>query len=322
MKRDHVHPHRDHYQEVTDRIVAALEQGVLPWRRPWNPDLAGHDARPRNAATGRPYAGINRLMLAMSPFAWSTGDNRWCSYKQAQARGWQVRKGARGTTVFFFKKLAVRDERSEIEAVGEGAERFIPLLRAHTVFHPSQIVGASPDIASEPAETAWRRPEAADIILRNSGARVRVGGAEAFYCPATDHIQLPPEGSFESEYAWAAVALHELGHWTGAASRLNRDLSGKFGTMRYSEEELRSELASSFMCTALGLPCDVPNHASYVQSWLTKLRHDKREIFRAAAAAQRIADYCLAFHPDHRAEADSSAEADGENTEPEPARAA
>ena len=115
----------------------------------------------------------------------------------------------------------------------------------------------------------------------------------------------------------AAPALHELAHWSGTGSRLDRDLSGRFGTAAYAEEELRAELASAFMGAELGLPCDIPGQASYLQSWLRTLREDKREIFRAAAAAQRIADYCLAFHPDYRAEASARAETDAASAEQE-----
>ena len=119
------------------------------------------------------------------------------------------------------------------------------------------------------------------------------------------HRPHPPHETFSGPETWAATALHELAHWSGAPSRLDRDLSGKFGTPRYAEEELRAELSSAFMGAELGLPADIPNHASYLQTWLRKLREDKREIFRAAAAAQRIADFCLAFHPDYRRDADA-----------------
>jgi antirestriction protein ArdC len=291
---------RDHYQEVTDKIIEALEGGVMPWRRPWNPDLAGADALPRNATTRRRYHGINVLMLGLSPFAWSTGDNRWCSYKQAAERGWQVRKGERGTTVFFFKKLAVKDGAPSDMTGGSGEERFIPMLRAYTVFHASQIDGIPAAITPKLPDVTWRRPEAVETIVRNSGATVRVGGGQAFYSPGSDHIQMPPHETFESPASYAATKLHELGHWTGAKHRLDRDMTGRFGTASYAAEELRVEVASALMCAELGLPCEIPNHASYLQSWLGKLREDKREIFRAAAAAQRIADYCLAFHPDYR----------------------
>ena len=242
---------RDNYQELTDRIIASLEAGVVPWRRTWDPAMAGQNAMPSNATTGRFYRGINVLMLALSPFAWSTGDNRWCSYKQAAERGWQVRKGERGTTVFFFKKLERKDGEGVPELTADGSQRFIPMLRASTVFHASQMDGI-PDIANAgPREVEWQRPEVVETILGNSGVTVRTGGSQAFYCPSTDHIQLPPHGAFESPEAWGATALHELAHASGHASRLDRDLTGKFGTSRYAEEELRAELASCFMGNTL-----------------------------------------------------------------------
>src|SRR3984885_9442163 len=125
---------RDHYQEVTDRIIAALEAGTPPWRRPWDPDKAGGPAMPRNATTGQRYRGINVLTLGMSALAFASGDPRWATYKQAEDRGWQVRKGERGTTGFFFKRLELRDgEKPDDE---ESVKR-IPLLRAFSLFHAS-----------------------------------------------------------------------------------------------------------------------------------------------------------------------------------------
>ncbi len=297
---------RDNYQEVTDRIITALEAGVVPWRRAWDPALAGQNTMPSNATTGRFYRGINVLMLALSPFAWTTGDNRWCSYKQAAERGWQVHKGERGTTVFFFKKLECRDGEGAPETAGDGTQRFIPMLRASTVFHATQMDGIPSAATAGLRAVDWHRPEAVDTILRNSGVMIRTGGSQAFYSPSSDHIQLPRHEAFESAEAWGATALHELAHATGHESRLARDMTAKFGTSLYAEEELRAELASCFLGNTLGLPTDIPNHANYIADWLGKLRDDKREIFRAAAAAQRIADYCLAFHPDHRRDADAS----------------
>ena len=304
---------RDSYQEVTDRIIAALENGVVPWRRPWDPVLSGRNTMPSNATTGRFYRGINILMLALSPFAWSTGDNRWCSYKQAAERGWQVRKGERGTTVFFSKTLERKDSDGATELDGGGNQHLVRILRAFTVFHASQMDGIPAVPVSEPHEVEWHRPEAVETILCNSRAVIRIGGSQAFYNPSSDHIQLPPHEALHSPEAWSATALHELSHWTGDPSRLDRDLSGKFGTAHYAEEELRADLASCFMGNTLGLPCDIPNHASYLQGWLSKLRDDKREIFRAAAAAQRIADFCLAFHPDYAPVSEDVLKADSDD---------
>ena len=308
---------RDHYQEVTDRIIAALEAGTKPWRRPWDESRAGGPAMPINLVTGRRYRGVNVLVLAMSAFAFGNGDPRFCSYKQAADRGWQVRRGEKGTTVFFFKRMQIEDR----DAPPEAADRtkHIPLLRAFTVFNAAQIDGVPPYVAPDITAAPWRRPEAADIILRNSGVPVRIGGEKAFYSPKLDFIQLPPESSFESPQSWAAVALHELAHASGSPQRLNRDLSGRYGSTSYALEELRAEISSCVIGAEMGLPCDIPNHASYVACWLEKLRHDKREIFRAAADAQKIADYLLQFHPDFAARNgtadDSAADQDGDQAE-------
>src|SRR6202034_2346378 len=289
---------RDHYQEVTDRIIAALEAGMPPWRRPWDPDKAGGPAMPRNATTGQRYRGINVLTLGMSVLAFSSGDPRWATYKQAEGRGWQVRSGEHGTTGYFFKRLELRDDTKPDD--DEDAVKRIPLLRAFTLFHASQIDGI-PDFVPPTIEKApWRAPEAAEIILANSGAVVRIGGEKAFYSPATDHIQMPPQGAFAMVEGFCGTLVHELGHWTGAESRLNRDLRNRFGSHDYAREELRAEIGQMMVCGELGIAdCDFSNNAAYVASWLEKLRADRKEIFRAAADAQRIADYLLAFHPDY-----------------------
>jgi antirestriction protein ArdC len=287
---------RDHYQEVTDRIIAALEAGAPPWRRPWDPEKSSAALSPINATTGRRYRGINVLLLGMSRFSFASGDPRFCSYKQAKERGWQVRAGEKGTTIYFYKSLRVEDR--DAPADGEDHSRTIPLLRAFTVFNGSQIEGIPEFVAPTIEEAPWRRFDAADIILRNSGAVVRIGGDQAFFSPSTDHIQLPPERAFSSPIAYAAVQMHELSHFSGGRTRLNRDLTGRFGSAKYAFEELVADLSSCMINSELGLPTDIENHASYISFWLERLKNDKREIFRAAAAAQKAADYCLAFHPD------------------------
>ena len=284
------HAPRDHYQEITDRIIAALEAGTPPWRRPWDPDKAGGPAMPRNAATGHRYRGINVLTLGMSVLAFSSGDPRWATYKQAEDCGWQVRRGERGTTGFFFKRLELRDDSKPDDS--EDAVRRIPLLRAFTLFHASQIDGVPDYVPATIEEAPWRAPEAAEVIIANSGAVVRFGGDRAFYSPATDHIQMPPHAAFATAEGFCGTLIHEASHWTGAPSRLNRDLRNHFGSHDYAREELRAEIGQMMVCGELGISgCDFSNNAAYVASWLEKLRSDRKEIFRAAADAQRIADY-------------------------------
>ena len=293
---------RDHYQEVTDRIVSASEDGRKPWVRPWDENACGGPQAPFNPTTGKRYHGINVLLLGMSPPAFETGDPRWMTYKQASEKKWQVRKGDKSTGIFFFKPLKVEGEEQDGDSGEDGpGSRMIALMRSYCVFHASQVEGIPSYKAPTIEEAPWTRPEAANIILTNSRAVVRIGGDRAFYSPSTDHIQLPPEHAFTGAPEWAATALHELGHWTGHPTRLNRDLQNKFGSAGYAMEELRAELASAFVGAELGLPTDIPQHASYIGSWIKSLKNDKREIFRAAADAQKIADMQLGFHPDYAA---------------------
>ena len=303
---------RDHYEELTNTIIAKLEDGVLPWRRPWDPKKCPAGASPMNPVTGRTYRGVNALALAMSPRAFG-GDPRWMSYRQAAQRGWQVRKGEKGAIVFFYKKLEIRGDDED--------ERTIPLLRAYVVFHASQLDGIPELGEPEAPKPVAERIADADLIVKASGVRVAIGGDRAYYAPSTDHIQMPPDEAFHTPEQRAATLFHELSHASGHVSRLNRDLSGRFGSLSYSKEELRADLASFFVGNTLWLPCDVPNHASYIQSWVDVLKNDKREIFRAAADANRIAEWILSHHPAHAAGDDQPDTADDEQPSQPPTEA-
>ena len=289
-------PTRDPMQEFADRIIAELEKGVKPWIRPWDPDKAGGPQAPFNPVTGKRYHGINVLILGMDMRAFQSGDPRWMTYQQAQDKKWQIRKGEKSTTIFFAKPYQVEDD------AAEDGKKLIHFLKHYAVFHASQIDGIPAYKAPTVEEAKWTRPAASDIILKNSRAVIRIGGDRAFYSPTTDHIQLPPDQAFHGPEEFAATALHELGHWTGHSTRLNRDLQNRFGSSAYAMEELRAELASAFVANEIGIPTDIPHHASYIASWIKALKDVKREIFRAAADAQRIASMELGFHPDYAAQ--------------------
>ena len=154
--------------------------------------------------------------------------------------------------MFFFKRMLVEDRNAPADATDR--TKAVPLLRAYTVFNGAQIDGIPTFVAPERRELTWERPEAADIILRNSGAVVTFGGDRAFYSPSRDFIQLPEPAAFHSPEAFAATALHEAAHWSGASHRLNRDLTGRFGSAAYGQEELRAELSSCFIGAILNLP--------------------------------------------------------------------
>ncbi len=304
---------RDHYQEVTDRVVAALEAGTLPWRRPWAfGRRAAVPGMPCNAISGRTYRGVNAVLLAMTQFAHASEDPRWLTYLQAAEHGCQVRRGERGTPVVFFKRLEIDGRDRENDA--EGMARRVPMLRSFTVFHASQVDGLPEYQAPTPEAAPWRKPDALERIVAASGVPVRFGGDRAAYSPVLDVIAMPPPVAFRTAEGFGATLLHELGHASGHESRLARDLSGRFGSRPYSYEELVAELISLMAGSVVGLSCDVENHASYLQSWLDVLREDRRAIFRAAAAAQKAVDWMLALHPDYAkrmGEAGEGCEADG-----------
>lgn len=281
----------DPMAEFSQRIVNELEKGVKPWVRPWNPDKCAGPQAPINGTTGQPYHGINNLILGMHPLAFQTGDPRFLTYNQAKDKGWQVKKGSKSVTGFFYKPLEVDDEKAK-----DGI-RVIPILKSFALFHAAQVDGIPAYKAPTIEEAPWRSEEASEIIMKNSGATIRIGGDRAFYSSTTDHIQIPPSVAFKDAGEEACTKLHELGHWTGAAHRLNRDLSGRFGSAAYAMDEIRVELASAFIAGELNIPADIPNHASYIQNWLKPLKDDKREIFRVAADAQKIASLILSYHP-------------------------
>lgn len=285
---------KDHYQEVTDRLVAIMEQGRKPWDMPWDENKAGLMSltAPVNATTGKRYRGINLVVLLSDDKAVSSQDPRWCSYKQATDAGWQVRKDEKSTTVYFYRKITKKADE------GTDDDNTFFVMKSFPVFHASQIAGI-PDYVPPVITEEFNAPEAAQVIIDNSGADFRIGGSRAFYSPSKDFIQMPPGQAFKTPEDWAATSLHELGHWTGHNTRLDRKFGTKSGDKTaYAREELRAELASVFIGSELGLTGEIQNHANYLSSWLNVLKDDKKEIFKAAADAQRIADYCLKFHPE------------------------
>lgn len=275
---------RDLYQVVTDKLVAALEAGTPPWIRPWSGAL---ERVPLNALSRRPYRGINCVLLTLEAQMRGFSRNQWLTYRQAGELRAQVRGGERGTTVVFFKRHELPADPAD-EAT---APRVVPLLRSFTVFNVEQC-DRLPERLQQPAADAsgWVREHAPEQLLADSKARIEHGGFAAFYSPADDRIQLPERELFPEAGSYYATALHELLHWTGHASRLDRQLGRRFGEAAYAVEELIAEIGSAFLCTACGIEGRL-QHAAYVAEWLKVLRADKRAVFTAAAKAQQAADY-------------------------------
>lgn len=285
------------YEEITSKIIAELEAGRLPWVQPWGSSaVAAPLAMPKNAATGRHYSGINILILWGAVVARGFSCQSWLTFRQALSLGGNVRKGERGTTVVYADRFVPDDERKRAREAGDEALA-IPFLKRFTVFSTDQCDGLPEEFATAPLPVpeGLILPEVEEL-LRASQADLRLGGDKAFYAPALDYIQVPrPEAYFEP-INWHRTALHELGHWSGHATRLGRDLSGTFGSKRYAQEELVAEMTAAFTCATLGITPTV-RHADYIGSWLEVLREDSKAIVRAASAASKAADYLLAFRP-------------------------
>ena len=287
------------YDEVTATIVAQLEAGTFPWVQPWSTSAAGVGL-PRNAATRRSYSGVNVLILWGAVIENGYASQDWLTFRQALAAGGCVRKGERGRTVFYADRFVPKDENE----LGDGDKvRSISFLKRFTVFNAAQCDGLPERFTAAPEPLPLgERHQAAEALIAASGADFRIGGAEAYYVPALDYIQVPPRAAFSDPASFAATALHETAHWTGHASRLNRDLSGRFGSAAYSREELCAELASAYLCAALGIAPTV-RHADYLGHWLAVLRADNRAIFKAASHASKAADFLLGLAAESKLEA-------------------
>lgn len=284
-------PREDVYTRVTAKIIAALEQGVRPWVKPWSvQQAAGRITRPLRHC-GQPYRGINVLIL------WGESTERgfaspfWLTYRQAVELTARVRKGEHGSTVVY----ADRFRKSGLDEKGQEIEEEIPYLKTYTVFNAEQVEGLPEYFYAKPGNPLplCERLAGADTFVSATQAQLHHGGNKAYYAPGPDWIQLPPFEAFHDAQSYYATLLHELTHWTNHESRLHRDFGRKaFGDAGYAREELVAELGAAFLCADLGIAAEPrEDHASYLGHWLQVLKDDKRAIFQAAAHAQKASDF-------------------------------
>jgi antirestriction protein ArdC len=283
------------YTEITDTIIEELEAGRVPWAQPWKAAKAPL-AMPKNATTNRSYSGINVLILWNSVIKHGFPSQGWLTFRQALSLGGNVRKGERGTTVVYADRFIPDAEKKRARETGDEVQA-IPFLKRFTVFNQAQCEGLPADltVVTPPPAPGMIEPKVEALIVA-SGIDFRIGGNEAFYAPAHDYVQVPPPQAFFEPVNWHRTALHEVGHASGAAHRLNRNLAGGFGSKTYAFEELVAEMSSAFCCASLGIVPTV-RHADYIGSWLEVLREDNRAIVRAASQASKAADYLLGFLP-------------------------
>lgn len=271
---------------VTEQIIDRLEAGTIPWRKPCTP-LAGPGA-PRNLVSGKPYRGINVLLLASQPFS----SPYWLTFKQAQDKGGTIRKGENGTAVVFWNWVEVEDTET-------GEEKSIPFMRYYTVFNLEQTEGIEGPPSSEAIEKLFNHIETAENVIAAMPQRpeIRHSGNRAYYKPSHDLVNMPSQATFHQEEGYYCTLFHELAHATGHSSRLARKGVTEptaFASHEYSKEELIAELTAAFLCAETGIEqTTIDNSAAYIQSWLKELKNDKTMVILAAGQAQKAADFIM-----------------------------
>lgn len=309
----------DFRKQLTDRLVAFMEEeGGMPWQKGWN----AVNVRPFNPGTGVKYRGGNVLNLLHAALARNSDDSRWMTLKQANAAGYSIRKGAVGEKVEYWdwgqakakRERALDDQGNEVEQKvdaeleEEPARPRKPLVFYAVVFNGADIVGLPEmkrDVSWKPNELAEKLIAATGAVVEHRAVSKTAGGRTmtnaAYYDLAGDQIILPPLTSFKSKDDYYATKMHELAHWTGHKSRLNRLEGTAFGSPEYAKEELRAEIAAMFLTSMFGLEGKVQNHAAYASNWIEVLKKDKHELFRAAKDAEAIVDHLLEYAPELKA---------------------
>lgn len=283
------------YEKFAEAIVSATLASDAAWTKPWKVGQAF--GLPRNALTGRDYRGCNILLLLSRHFA----SREWLTYKQAAEMGGHVRKGQKGTPIFFFSMIEKKNKEDNQDE--DDRDDGIPFLRCFTVFNVEQIDGLDKTklAGAENAETTATTEEEAEAkIFADCEKMMNLStwsedSTQAYYNPASDEIHLPRRRDFVSLSEFWGTALHELAHWTGHASRLNRakGMASRMGTDGYAREELVAESASWLLAATLGTPHEPKNSAAYLASWVKKFADKPRELYTAIAQAQKAVDFLL-----------------------------
>ncbi len=283
----------DVYQHVTNKIIGQLEKGTAPWQQPWASIGGG---MPVNIVSRKHYSSINVLLLWDSSSDHGYRSNLWGTYRQWDMLGGHVNRGERATKIIFWN---VTSKATIDKATGEEKNEKRFFCKEYSVFNLDQCGGAALDrfqVARPVGGFVDFGP--AEEAIAATGADVRHGGNRAFFDVLGDYVQLPVKESFSSQAAYYSTALHEMNHWSGHESRLNRiNKLARFGDENYAVEELIAELGAAFLTAALGIPNErtLNNSTAYLANWLAVLKSDNRAIFTAATAASAAADFILAF---------------------------
>jgi antirestriction protein ArdC len=284
---------RDIHADITNSIIAAIEAGPGHFELPWHRS-GGAFGRPRNAATKQRYNGVNIVVLWASAELHGFTSPVWATYRQWQSIGAQVRRGERASPVVFYKRTEFQAEDDQ----GEPTTKTRLFARSSRVFNADQVDGFQPENLAPVLPDQTERLQQAEAFIAATRADIRYGGDRAFYSPAGDFISIPARERFTgtatstATEAFYSTVLHELTHWSGAAPRCNRDLTGRFGDNAYAMEELVADLGAAFLCSDLGITSTPrADHAAYLASWLKVLKDDTKAIFTAASKASEAAEF-------------------------------
>ena len=268
---------KDVFMVVTDQILKQLEEGIVPWRRPWTSN------GPTSYTTNKEYQGINTLLLQSnyeSPY--------WVTFRQAQKMGGSIRAGEKGRPIIFADRV-VKEEQNE---KGEVSVRILNFLKYYTVFNWCQTKGL-PEKA--PVDRDNQQIVSAEELLRRRSPRIETDIEKAYYLQHSDTIYLPTLDQFDSSEEYYAVAFHELTHWTGGAGRLCRETLRDYhmGTDVRSQEELTAEMGAAFLCqiAALDTSRTLQNSTAYIGSWLKALQNNPKWVLKASKQAREAVEY-------------------------------
>lgn len=275
----------DVYQIVTDRVIELLEAGTVPWNKPW---VGGAAQVPKNLASGKPYKGINLWLLGCASYS----SPYWVTYKQAQERGGQVKKGEKSSLVTFWKMF---------EAEKDGQKKKIPMLRYYCVFNVEQCDGLDYPKENLPVREFNAIEQCENIVAAMPKQPILTHNEQrAYYRRSEDKVNMPKKETFDKPENYYSTLFHELTHATGHESRLGRlqDAVSNFGDSNYAKEELIAEMGASFLCNTAGImERTIDNSASYINSWLKALKNDRKLVISAASKAQQAAEFILGKLP-------------------------
>lgn len=272
---------RNVQKEITDKVIAALKTGVAPWRKPWKAYAEPSSNFPRNAKSGRPYSGGNVVLLWMTAQARGYRSNEWVTYGQAVEMKGNVRKGEKGTQITFLSTFEKPDPKDASK------KKKIPFLRLFTVFNVEQCEGLTTRKAPTPINKDQRDALAEEFVV-STKAVIHHGGSSAFYRQLTDDVTMPVFASFKGADEYYCTLFHELAHWTGHPSRLDRTKGKRFGDREYAYEELVAELTSAFIAAEFGFDNSTfANSTSYIANWIKAFEEHENLFMSVASEASK-----------------------------------